>query len=402
MQQMREKNKLLLFFFLFSASKAQTTACVQTYYQEETCCTPSTNTCGINPRINGGTETFAREWPWIAHITFVDRPNIYCRGAFVSQNKIITAYHCVNDYIKRKHFLIVGAGIDYTHGANSAYEKLVQGYRVDSIIIPDGAVATSWRDHDIAILAVTEVNFRENSFEVTPICLPQEENPESGRNCFLLRYGHVHTGGLIINTEMLREARVSIVSDETCQAHYYGGANYLNEPVQICARFEDGGMDVFQEDSGGPLMCQRANSCEWYLAGVYSWGDGTFGVYAEVGAFADWIHENTGISKAPAAENSPAPKTPPAPPAPEEEPAPEAPPAPPAPPAEPAPEVPPAPENPPASENSLPSGSRFERLRDRIRRILKKLILFSFIHQRFTKQHRQTLPRQRPFQVQPQ
>ena len=44
--------------------------------------------------------------------------------------------------------------------------------------------------------------------------------------------------------------------------------------------------DTCQGDSGGPLMCQRINSCNWYVAGIVSFGLPTCGLtYGKVFLF---------------------------------------------------------------------------------------------------------------------
>ena len=47
-------------------------------------------------------------------------------------------------------------------------------------------------------------------------------------------------------------------------------------------------------DSGGPLACQRCNSCDWYLAGVSSYGEGcaapgSYNVFTNVANYEEWI-----------------------------------------------------------------------------------------------------------------
>ena len=55
----------------------------------------------------------------------------------------------------------------------------------------------------------------------------------------------------------------------------------------------------FLGDSGGPLVCQRCSSCNWYLTGITSFGEGCaeagfYGVYTRVHQFTSWINQITG------------------------------------------------------------------------------------------------------------
>jgi len=163
-------------------------------------------------------------------------------------------------------------------------------------------------DADIAILTVEKVNQRTNSFQINPICMPQNEKTEAGRNCFVIGYGHSKTQGE--NTNILMEAKLPIIDIQICKEKYEqinmtlsDGQQKLpkfNSTSTICAGYENGDQDACQNDSGGPLMCQRASSCEWYLAGVVSFGykcGETYGLYTNINLFADWIHKEAGIQK---------------------------------------------------------------------------------------------------------
>ena len=59
-------------------------------------------------------------------------------------------------------------------------------------------------------------------------------------------------------------------------------------------------------DSGGPLACQRCDSCDWYIVGVVSYGvacgiTGTYSVYTQVTPFEQWIldHIANGVTVEP-------------------------------------------------------------------------------------------------------
>lgn len=68
----------------------------------------------------------------------------------------------------------------------------------------------------------------------------------------------------------------------------------FNSDSMICAGKKSGGKDVCQGDSGGGLICQKCSSCQFYLAGIVSYGQGCgvenrYNVYTKVSYFEDWI-----------------------------------------------------------------------------------------------------------------
>lgn len=85
----------------------------------------------------------------------------------------------------------------------------------------------------------------------------------------------------------LYKVDVPIVDRDTCNDAYGGDIT----DGMVCAGLEAGGKDACQGDSGGPLTIDGT------LVGVVSWGNGCarpgyYGVYSNVGKFADWIESN--------------------------------------------------------------------------------------------------------------
>ncbi|MFI5868397.1 serine protease, partial [Streptomyces sp. NPDC051546] len=90
----------------------------------------------------------------------------------------------------------------------------------------------------------------------------------------------------------LQKATVPFVSDASCQASY---GSQLTPGEEICAGFDQGGVDTCQGDSGGPMF-RRDNAGSWIQVGIVSWGQGCAtpgypGVYSEVSTFANTIRD---------------------------------------------------------------------------------------------------------------
>ena len=141
---------------------------------------------------------------------------------------------------------------------------------------------------------------QEDSFEPEPICLPEGEKVDEDSICYAIGWGRTSTNGPISNK--LMEVDLPIANINTCKSTYtkYTNREIFDDGRNICAGHVNGGKDACGGDSGGPLMCQRKNSCAWFLAGVVSWGHkcgATFGVYADPLYYEDWIVNETGYDK---------------------------------------------------------------------------------------------------------
>ena len=150
-----------------------------------------------------------------------------------------------------------------------------------------------------------------------PICLPNQEIPAVGQNCFVSGWGNLKDAILLrkgqqLEASTLQEVNVPIQDVSKCKQkprdlssihrdyhHLLKGSNWADSfknEKQLCAGVETGELDSCHGDSGGPLICQRCSSCNFYVAGIVSYGiscgmKGLYGRYTKVAYYEKWINQ---------------------------------------------------------------------------------------------------------------
>lgn len=240
-------------------------------------------TCGrrTTRRIVGGKRALPGEWPWQAGLMVKNTKQIYCGGALINQEWIVTGAHCVT-YRNASTLMVVLGEYDVTRKEGIELFREVDGYQLH----PDYHLLTA--DFDIALVRFKPALSQFSRF-ISPVCLPTaNESFPAGTNCTVTGFGRLTEAGRQATT--LQQAVLPIVSRDTCQAAY---PEYNITPRMTCAGYVAGGIDACQGDSGGPLVC-RKDKIHWYLAGVVSWGLGcarpeSYGIYANVPVLASWV-----------------------------------------------------------------------------------------------------------------
>ncbi|MFE2168940.1 serine protease [Streptomyces sp. NPDC059447] len=222
---------------------------------------PGTATASPTPVV-GGTRAAQGEFP------FMVRLSMGCGGALYTQQIVLTAAHCVNGSGNNTSITATAGVVDLQSGSAIKVKstKVLQapGYNGQG---KDWALIKLAKPINQPTLKIAETKaFDNGTFTVAG-------------------WGATREGGG--QQRYLMKATVPFVSDASCQAAY---GSSLVPAEEICAGFDQGGVDTCQGDSGGPMF-RRDNNNAWIQVGIVSWGEGCAragypGVYTEVSTFA--------------------------------------------------------------------------------------------------------------------
>ncbi|MFF3621738.1 serine protease [Streptomyces sp. NPDC002467] len=225
---------------------------------------PGTATASPTPVV-GGTRAAQGEFP------FMVRLSMGCGGALYTQQIVLTAAHCVNGSGNNTSITATAGVVDLQSGSAVKVKstKVLQAPGYDGQG-KDWALIKLAKPINQPTLKIAETKaFDNGTFTVAG-------------------WGATREGGG--QQRYLMKATVPFVSDASCQAAY---GSSLVPAEEICAGFDQGGVDTCQGDSGGPMF-RRDNNNAWIQVGIVSWGEGCAragypGVYTEVSTFASAI-----------------------------------------------------------------------------------------------------------------
>ncbi|XP_022906936.2 serine protease 30-like [Onthophagus taurus] len=238
-------------------------------------------------KIVGGRDAQKHEFPWMVSIT--RRGGHFCGGTLITNQHVLTAAHCLCTGIGEDTMLpaTIKATIsqhDLTTSDTAAYEV-----GVNSISVHPQYSCKKARN-DIAIIELaSKVQWSDSA---NPACLPSFESSRLQETIATVAgWGWTKEHGRKATT--LQKANVNIVDKETCQSWYASqGKKTKIQSGQICAGYEQGGIDSCWADSGGPLMVHSEGRV--VVVGVVSTGIGCArpflpGLYTNVADYVDWI-----------------------------------------------------------------------------------------------------------------
>ncbi|KAK4873505.1 hypothetical protein RN001_015534 [Aquatica leii] len=235
-------------------------------------------------KIVGGQDALEGEFPWLVSLT--RRGGHFCGGSLITKTHVLSAGHCMcsgSSLIPVNQIRITMGQHHLTQPSSVTYEVGVKS----ATLHPD-YVCSKVRN-DLVILELERA--LEWSDNVHPACLPTAIH-ENGYKRFVDILATVAGWGW---TNENSQIGINILETETCQQWYksQGKKTKIHES-QICAGYEQGGVDSCWADSGGPLMVPSETGEQVMVVGVVSTGIGCArpflpGLYTRVSEYISWI-----------------------------------------------------------------------------------------------------------------
>jgi secreted trypsin-like serine protease len=243
------------------------------------CCVlvPWISSINIDPRILNGKVASRGQFPWqVGFISQQYYTNIYCGGAIISNEWILTTAECA--YKSGNYSVLL-------YGSTSVKNMTVGGAAISEMFISHDNFTAAILKHNIALVKLRDrLTFNEY---VQPVTLPSKEY-EVGTKLTVSGWGQPDS--------VLMYTNLTTVSNDNCLEFYvytliYDGVfcavNNLGKKIK----------GVCNGDEGDPLVVDAAG--DPVLVGIHSLHSGcTRGepsVHVNVFYYRDWIKEKTGI-----------------------------------------------------------------------------------------------------------
>ncbi|XP_039617801.1 ovochymase-2-like isoform X1 [Polypterus senegalus] len=240
-----------------------------------------TGTCGVPARqalwkdscLGKMEQVVPYSYPW--HVGLSYRGVVWCSGAVLSRQWIVTAASCFKHSSSLSHWKVVAGDHDY-----QLDEKTEQVLEVlDILMHPNFTLYNS--EYNIAMVKVQEVIVDEY---VSPVCLPDRDNTlEPSSICIL-------TGRGILDGQLVSRLQQCYlpIHDSNITSESMGTGKISN--TMLCAGFPGSEITAFsQGEVGDPLVCLKDGKYTLYgLQSGLTCGEGSW-LFSRVRVMLDWI-----------------------------------------------------------------------------------------------------------------
>ena len=200
--------------------------------------------CGLNSvvlslgRIVGGHEAVPNSWPMIVSILSVNSTSHSCGGSILNDNYILTAAHCVDNYLADS---VVGLSIAAGIHDRSEVDQTIR--QVDRIILHPGWNQSGNNRHDIAILHLSQpLNISSNK-KLYPTCVPHVNTaqqilqyPPNGTQLVVIGWGDTGHGAPTLPSQLQQVEVFNIDNNDPICVESIDDSQF-----QFCAGLHGGG-----------------------------------------------------------------------------------------------------------------------------------------------------------------
>ncbi|KAJ8720265.1 hypothetical protein PYW07_012308 [Mythimna separata] len=232
-------------------------------------------------RIIGGSTTTVLSVPYQAGL--IMRVLIFtsvCGGTLISDTRVLTAAHCINDGNN------IAQSIQVILGANFLFSG---GTRLDTTNVVLFPGYNPWiAANDIAVVRIPGVTF---SLTIQPIILPSGSEINSnyaGTNAVASGYGITGDGQSVSLTQTVKSVTLQVITNQVCANTYS-----VIQSHHLCTSGA-GGIGICGGDTGGPLVATVNNRRILIGVGSFTANSGCqAGLpsgFTRVTSFINWIH----------------------------------------------------------------------------------------------------------------